>query len=131
MERWSIQPEPKSNKQVFYGRLCSWYTKEQSILTWDKWLKVMRDKGFYWKEKKYVPTYSRLKEDEGVADYTWIDITYTEEEAHYFRKEFWYVIEDLEREIGRTEDKECLKKLNEKLDLAKAELNLFNLYNPI
>jgi len=129
MERWSIQPEPKSNKQVFYGRLCSWYTKEQSILTWDKWLKVMRDKGFYWKEKKYVPTYSRLKEDEGVVDYTWIDVTYTKEEARVIRKEFANVIENLERMIRQTEDKDSLKKLNEKLEMAKAELSLFNNYN--
>lgn len=129
MERWSIQPEPKSNKQVFYGRLCSWYTKEQSILTWDKWLKVMRDKGFYWKEKKYVPTYSRLKEDEGAAEYTWIDITYSKEEARVFRKEFVNVIENLERELRQTEDKKCIKELNDKIESAKAELDLFNNYN--
>lgn len=78
---------------------------------------------------KYIPTYSRFKEDEWVAEYTWIDITYTIDEARIFRKEFMNVIENLEREIRQTEDKDCLKALNDKLELAQAELDLFNSYN--
>lgn len=129
MEWRFAQPEPKAGKQVFYGRLCSWYTKEQSILTWEKWLEVMRAKWFYGKEKKYVPKYSRLQEDEWVAEYTWIDITYSKDEARVFRKEFANVIENLERELRQTEDKKCIKELNDKIELAKAELDLFNKYN--
>lgn len=89
----------------------------------------MKNRWVVW-PAKYIPTYSRFKEDEWVADYTWIDITYTIEEARIFRKEFNNVIENLEWTIQQTEDKDCLKALGEKLDLAKAELDLFNSYNP-
>ena len=130
MERRYAYPDPKPGKQAFYGRLCSGYTKEQAILTWDKRLAIMKSRGICGWPAKYTPTYSRFKEDEWVADYTWIDITYTKEEARVFRKEFQSVIENLERDIQQTEDKECLKELNDKLELAKAELGLFNSYNP-
>jgi hypothetical protein len=39
------------------------------------------------------------------------------------------VIENLERELRQTEDKKCIKELNDKIELAKAELDLFNKYN--
>lgn len=130
MERRRAQPDPKPGKQVFYGRLCSWYTKEQAMLSWEKWQKVMKERWAYGWPAKYVPTYSRFKEDEGIAEYTWIDITYTKEEARIFRKEFVNVIENLERTIRQTEDKDCLRELNDKMELTKAELDLFNSYNP-
>jgi len=129
MERRQAHSDPKPGKQVFYGRLCSWYTKEQAMLTWERWQKVMKERWAYGWPAKYVPTYSRFKEDEDVADYTWIDVTYTKEEARVIRKEFVNVIENLERMIRQTEDKDNLKKLNEKLEMAKAELSLFNNYN--
>jgi len=130
MERRYKQPDPKSNKQVFYGRLWAWYSKEQAILTWLKRESILKSKWFNYNNKKYIPTYSRLVEDEWIADYTWIDITYSKEEARVFRQEFNKVIENLEREIRQTEDKECLKKLNDDLEFAQAELDLFNSYNP-
>ena len=129
MERRYAQPEPKSNKQVFYGRLQSWYTKEEAILTWERWTKVFAKKRWYTTNKKYIPTYSYLQEDEEELDYTWIDITYSKEEARIFRREFNDVIENLEWKIRQTEDKECLRELNDKLEMARAELSLFNNYN--
>lgn len=129
MERRRAQPEPKPSKQAFYGRLCSWYTREQAMLTWEKWQKVMKKKASCSWPAKYIPTYSRFKKEEDIERYTWIDITYSKEEARPIRKEFVNVIEWLEWEIMQTEDKDCLKSLNDKLELAKAELDLFNSYN--
>lgn len=128
MERRYVQPEPKSNKQVFYGRLWAWYKKEEAILTWTRWESVLRKRWWY-TIKKYIPTYSALQENVEELDYTWIDITYSKEEARVFRREFNNLIENLEREIRQTEDKDSLKNLNEKLEMAQAELSLFNNYN--
>jgi hypothetical protein len=49
--------------------------------------------------------------------------------AMVFRKEFYNVIDRLEEEIRLAATKEDANMLNDKLEMAKAELNLFNNYN--
>lgn len=130
MERRYNYSGVKPNKQAFYGRLCCWYSKEDAILTWEKWNEIKRKNGVVVNAKPYIATYSRFKEDDTIAEYSWVDITYSKEEARAFRREFNNVIEDLEWTIRQTEDKDCLRELNDKLELTKAELELFNSYNP-
>ena len=62
-------------------------------------------------------------------DYTWIDITYPKEVARVIRKEFNNVISELEWRLRQVDEKDDVKVLTDKLELAKAELNLFNSYN--
>ncbi len=131
MEWWSQQPDPKPGKQAFYARLCSQYTKEQAILVWEEWVKTMREKGLRCRDKKYIPTYSRLQEQEEIEEYTWINVTYPTEIANIFRKEFLEVIDKIEWEIRETDDRDSLKDLWDKLEFAKTEYALFTLYNPI
>ena len=130
MERWQKHPEPKPNRQRFYGRLLCWYTKENAILQWEDWSKVRKHWGCKWTEKSYTPKYSIQKKDE-IESYTWIDITYPKEVADVFRREFRTAIDNLEYKIYSSDDKECIKDLYDKLEFAKAEYDLFNLYNPI
>lgn len=128
MDRRREQPEPKPGKQVFYGRLWAGYTKEQAMLSGSAREKVVK-KHWWVYIKKYTPTYSRLQEDERETEYSWIDITYSKDEARVFRKEFHNVIENLEWKIRQTDDKESVKELNEQLEMAQAELDLFNIHN--
>lgn len=130
MKWWYEQVEPKASKQVFYWRIRIGYTKEQAILTGDKWLAVLEAKPI--KKKSGYKCYTLTKQDieQKEEDYTWIDITLSKEEAQVFRKEFLKVISDLEWELMQLEEKTLIKETNEKLELVKAELNIFNNYNP-
>lgn len=124
------QVEPKASKQTFYGRIKIWYSKEQAILTGEKWQKVLASKPI--KKKSWYKCYLIAKQEvqQQEEDYTWIDITLSKEEAQVFRKEFLRVINDLERELKWLEEKTLIKETNDKLELVKAELNVFNSYNP-
>lgn len=130
MNWWLEQPEPKPSKQRFQGRLLCWYKKEDAILTESNWLKVKKKAGRTWLEKFYTPTYSSQRKQD-VKSPVEINITYPNEIANVFRKEFSRIIDKIEWKIYWVEDRECIKELYTKLDLAKVELELFNLYNPI
>lgn len=123
------QSEPKPVKQTFYGRLACWYDKEDAILVGEDWASVVKEIGIT--VKKYVPTYSYLQQAEEEEEYTWIDITYPKEVAIVFRREFLDLIERLEYRRRQTEDRDMGKDLYDKIEFAKAELDIFNLYNPI
>lgn len=127
--RWN-QPTPKANRQVFYGRIRLWYSKEEAMLTGDKWKEAMAKKERGDTTKKYIPTYSRLTEKKKEEKFNWIEITYSKEEAKFFRKELVNIIEDLEWRLRQTEEKEDTIKLNKQLENAQAELSCFNSYNP-
>lgn len=131
MRWWAEQPEPKPKKQAFYARLCSQYTKEQAILTWDERVEATKTKWVCNRGKKYMPAYSRLQETKPIEEYTWINVTYPIEIAGIFRKEFIKVIDKLEWNIRETDDRDNLKDLYDKLEFAKVEYDLFNLYNPL
>lgn len=128
MRWWFNQKEPKSNRQVFYGRVRAWYKKEEAILTGEKWQKILSRKEVK-RNVWYKPTYSRLETDTREETYTWIDITYSKEEAKVFRKEFQRIIDNLEWSLTQMDEKTLVKETNDKLELVKAELSLFNLYN--
>lgn len=130
MARWFNQKEPKASKQVFYGRIKIGYTKEQAILTWDKWQKIL-DKKLIKKKTWYkCYTWSKQEEERKEESYTGIDITYSKDEAKVFRKEYQRIIDDLERELTMIEEKTMVKETNEKLELVRAEMAQFNLFNP-
>lgn len=130
MKRWYEQPEPKASKQVFYGRVKIWYPQWQAILTWEKWQEVVSEKPI--KKKTWYKCYTWTKQDAEREEeaYTWIDITYSKEEARVFRKEYQRIIDDLEWQLTMIDEKTLVKETNEKLELVKAELALFNSYNP-
>ena len=130
MRRWFLQPEPKSNKQVFYGRIRLGYPKEQAILTWDRRQSILEEKPI--KKKTWYKCYTWTKQDAEREEeaYTWIDITYSKEEARVFRKEYQRIIDDLEWKLNMVDEKTLVKETNDKLELVKAELNVFNFYNP-
>lgn len=129
MMRWAHQPEPKPIRVTFYNRLTSWYTKEEAILTWYAWTKVMKYKEHPW--KTYTPKFSRIKSSENEEQYSWIDITYPKEVASIFRRELEDAVERLQDKYDQTVDTDCLKELYEKIEFAKADLEKFNLHNPI
>lgn len=131
MARWFDQKEPKASKQVFYGRIRIGYTKEQAILTWDKWQNVLDKKSIKKKTWYKCYTWSKQEEERKEENYTGIDITYSKDEARVFRKEYQKIIDDLEWELTMIEEKTAVKETNEKLELVKAELNAFNLLNPL
>lgn len=129
MEWWFYKPDPKIWKQTFYARIKIGYPKEIAILTWEAFEKAAKDKP----RKKY-PTRQQnyiepIKINTSEEEYTWIDITYPKEVARVFRKEFYNVIENLEWDLRQVSEKDDMKVLNDKLELAKAELDLFNSYN--
>lgn len=119
----------KPLRHIFYGRLVRGWTKEEAITIWEEAEKVKNKKPHAYCNKPYTPTYTRLEEDETQAEYTGIDITYPADVAKVFRKEFYNVIDGLENQIRMSDDKECIKQLNEKLELVEAELKVFNSYN--
>jgi len=119
----------KPERHIFYGRLVRWYTKEEAILTWWNWEAVKKEKPRANCTKPYVRKQSSQEINYTEEDYTWIDITYPKDVAMVFRKEFYNVIDRLESEIKSAATKEDIYELNDKLEMAKAELNLFNKYN--
>ena len=131
MARWFQQPDPKPGKQTFYARLCCKYPKEQAILMWKKWEKVVESRGVVNRVKKYIPTYSLLQDNEDMKEFDCINITYPIEIAGFFRKAFMNMIDKLEWEIRETDDKDWLKDLYDKLEFTKEQYDLFNFYNPI
>lgn len=126
---WYRQPEVKANKHVFYGRVRAWYPKEQAILTWDKRLAVSKAKPVKI-TPPYKPKLKAMAEEQAKEEqYTWIDITYPKDVARVFRIEYNRIIEDLEWSLTRIEEKTQVKETNEKLEMVRAELKLFNSYN--
>lgn len=129
MMRWAQQPEPKPIRATFYNRLTGWYTKEDAILTWYAWTKVMKYKEYHW--KTYTPKFSCIKSSENEEQHSWINVTYPKEIASIFRRELEDAVERLQDKYDQTVDTDCLKELYKKLESAKVELEKFNLHNPI
>ena len=129
LEWWRNQPTPKANRQVFYGRIRLWYSKEEAMLTGDKWKEAMAKKERGDTTKKYIPTYSRLTEKKEEEKFNWIEITYSKEEAKFFRKEYMRMIEQLEWELTYTEEKTEVVGLNKRIAQLRAELMCFNCHN--
>lgn len=128
MEWWRNQPDPKASRQVFYGRIRIGYPKEIAILTWEAFTSKAKDKPRK-KPPRTQDYVEPIKINVSEEEYTWIDITYPKEVARVFRKEFFNVIENLERKLRQVSEKDDIKVLNDKLEMAKAELNVFNSYN--
>ena len=95
----------------------------------EDWASVVKERGIT--VKKYVPTYSYLQQTEEEEEYTWIDITYPKEVAIVFRREFLDIIERLELKRRQTQDRDETRDIYNKIELAKAELDNFNSFNPV
>lgn len=131
MSWFDRQPHPKPDAGTFRCRLNSGYTKEQGLLMWEEWQQVMYEKIGQRKKSTtpYKATYSAPPEERFDQDLYRIDITYPPEVAKAFRREYLELISEVENELQETEDKIILKWLVDKLDLLKAEVSIFNLYN--
>lgn len=128
MNFWLKTKWDKPDRHVFYGRLVRGYPKEEAVLMGDKREKVMKQKT---RATNTTPHLKKITKPSASAeeDYTWIDITYPKEVARVIRKEFNNVISELEWRLRQVDEKDDVKVLTDKLELAKAELNLFNSYN--
>lgn len=130
LSRWAEHPYPKPTKQTFYWRLASGYAKEEWILLWKEWEKIVNAK---WRRKnmnRYVGVYG-IKEEKPKEVYSWIDITYPPDVARVFKEEFENVIDNIEDDMYLTWNKEKLEDLNSKLNKARREYNIFLQYNNI
>lgn len=124
LEWYYKQPEPKADKAKFYWRLFKWYTKEQAIK--ESLQLKQRQKKKPKHTPAYIPVHSWTNE-KPKQDESEIRITYKKEEADVFRKEYEWMINDLERVI--VEDEQEAKSIKQKIDDLKKEYFIFIKYN--
>lgn len=129
MNYWLAYKWRKPERHIFYGRLVRGYCKEEAILVDWNWEAVKKEKPRATNTTPHLKKVKKRDTNIEEEEYTWIDITYPKDVAMVFRKEFYNVIDRLESEIKSAATKEDVNELNDKLEMAKAELNLFNNYN--
>ena len=109
----------KVSYSCFYDRVKHWRSREKAIQK-----QTRKYCNTVYKPKQHAQTKKEIK-----AEYTWIDITYTEEEAKVFKEMFEKIINDLEKKYETIEEPQEANKIFEKIEKVKADYQIFLHHN--
>lgn len=94
---------------------------------WRDWKEAMQKQNRKYQTNVYKP--QPQKQTEKRTDYTWVDITYSQEEAKVFKNMFENIINDLEKKYEKAEEPHEANKIFEKIEFVKRDYQIFLHHN--
>lgn len=109
----------KVSYSCFYDRVKHWRSREEAIQK-----QTRKYCNSVYKPKQHAQTKNELK-----PEYSWINITYSKEEARVFKEAFEKIINDLLKKYESIEEPQEANKIFEKIEKVKADYQIFLHHN--